>query len=126
MLINAHTSAKAGGSPKAIDLFWWQGRRADYLVTSVFDLKDLNCREAGVFILVRRDASGQREPLYVGWAGSISDDLCDDLGEPYLSAIAAGANEIHVHFVDDPSCREIITDIAEGWNIKARFIYSLV
>ncbi|MEM8552324.1 MAG: hypothetical protein AAGF45_08070 [Pseudomonadota bacterium] len=95
-------------------------------MTSVFDLRGLTCREPGVFLLVRRDEKGNRTPLYVGWAGSISDDLCDDLGDPYLRAIRDGANEIHVHFIDDPSCRALITDIAAKWAIESRSVFSLV
>lgn len=117
MLIDGYISASPGGSPQALPFFWWQGWSSRYYLTSVFELKNLDCTESGTFIVVRREANGERTPLFVGTAARISDDLYDDYGDIFLRAIRAGANEIHVNFTaDTPSQRaSMIEDIADGW-----------
>ncbi|MEM0907373.1 MAG: hypothetical protein AAGJ94_08420 [Pseudomonadota bacterium] len=120
MLIDDFISASAGGSPNSVRLFWWQGWSSRYYLTSIFDLKNLDCRESGTFIVVRREPSGERTPLFVGTAHSISDDLYDDYGDLTLRAIRAGANEIHVSFTAETVDRrhDMGQDLADGWSLK--------
>jgi len=117
MLIDDFVSAAAGGSPRSVPLFWWQGWSSRYYLTSVFDLKNLDCRECGVFIVVRREATGERTPLLVGSAERVSDALYDDYGDAFLRAIRAGANEIHVNLTAEAPWRRaaMVEDLAAGW-----------
>ena len=119
MLIDGYTSAAAGGAPKDEALFWWQGFSSRYYLTSIFRLAKLDCREAGVFLMVRREADNTRTPLLIGAAKSISDDLPDLYGDAFLRAISAGANEIHVNFTatSDVRRQKMIADIVEGWSV---------
>ncbi len=119
MLIDDFTSAADGGSPRALDLFWWQGYSSRYYLTSVFSLKNFVCRERGAFILVRREPTGERTPLLAGSANCISDDLFANHGDAILRAIRGGATEIHVNLTAEtrPRIKAMLEDLAEGWSI---------
>ncbi|MCF3936429.1 hypothetical protein L1787_23835 [Acuticoccus sp. M5D2P5] len=119
MLINDHTSADAGNTPDFVPLFWWQGWSTRWYLTSVFNLKGFSCREAGLFVVVRREGDGQCTPLMVGMADSVSDDLYGQFGDALLRAIKAGATEVHVHLAEaDTMKREAaMEDIAAGWQM---------
>jgi len=119
MLIDDFTSAADGGSPRALELFWWQGYSSRYYLASVFSLKNFVCLERGTFVLVRREPTGERTPLLAGAAASISDDLYDLHGDAVLRAIRAGATEIHVNFTAESRTRqqEMLDDIAAGWSV---------
>lgn len=119
MLIDDFTSAADGGSPHALDLFWWQGYSSRYYLTSVFSLKNFVCRERGAFVLVRREPSGERTPLLAGAADCISDDLYAVHGDAILRAIRAGATEIHVNLTAESRSRirSMLDDVAAGWSI---------
>jgi hypothetical protein len=122
MLIKDILSAAAGRSTKAaVPLFWWQGWSSRWYVTSVLDLEGFSCRDAGVFIVARQEADGQRTPLMVGTADNVSDELFKDYGEPLMRAIKAGAREVHVHLAaTDPAQREAaMQDVAAGWSMPA-------
>ena len=120
MLIDGFISAAEGGPPQEVSLFWWQGYSSRYHLTSIFDLKNFDCREAGAFVIVRREDDGVRTPLFVGAAKSISDDIYDDFGTEMMRAIAAGANEVHVHFGEDCPwlCDAMVDDVARGWSLE--------
>ncbi|WMS40837.1 hypothetical protein RDV64_12075 [Acuticoccus sp. MNP-M23] len=119
MLIDDFTSAADGGSPRALDLFWWQGYSSNYYLTSVFSLKDFDCCERGSFILVRREPDGARTPLLAGAADCISEDLYAVHGDAILRAIRGGATEIHVNLTADSRARtrSMLNDLAAGWSI---------
>ena len=121
MLIDRFMAAAEGGAPREVALFWWQGFSSRYHLTSIFDLKNFECREAGAFLLVRREDDGSRTPLFVGTAKSISDDIYDDFGSETMRAIAAGANEVHVHLGSDCDwlCDVMVDDLAKGWSLDA-------
>lgn len=121
MLINGYTSAAAGRSPRCVPLFWWQGWSSAWYVSSVFDLKHFDCPEPGTFLLVRREANGQRTPLLIGSAQNVSDDLYLHHGEALMRAIKAGATEIHVHLAADGADERetAMADIAHGWQMPA-------
>lgn len=120
MLIDGFISAAAGGSRREVPLFWWQGFSGRYHLTSIFDLKNFDCREPGAFIIVRREKDNERTPLFIGTAKSISADIYDDFGAELMRAIKAGANEVHVNFADDGSwLRDVmVDDVAKGWSLN--------
>lgn len=120
MLIDGFISAAAGGSRREVPLFWWQGYSGRYHLTSIFNLKNFDCREPGAFILVRREPNGERTPLYIGVADSISDDIYADFGDELMRAIKAGANEVHVNFAAEGSWLRdaMVKDVAAGWSLN--------
>ncbi len=119
MLIDGFLSAAEGGSPREVSLFWWQGFSGRYHLTSIFALKNFDCREPGAFVLVRRESNGERTPLFVGTANSVSDDIYDDFGDETMRAIRAGANEVHVSFNAECPwlCDAMVEDLADGWSL---------
>jgi len=119
MLIDGFISAAAGGSRREIPLFWWQGFSGRYHLTSIFDLKNFDCPEPGAFVIVRREADGERTPLFVGIARSISQDIYVDFGAELMRAIKAGANEVHVNFAADGEWLRnvMVDDLAKGWSL---------
>lgn len=121
MLFNHYRLTAAGRSPGVMSLFWWEGWSGAWYLTSVCDLKGFSCPEAGVFMVVRREAWGQCTPLLIGSAKSISDELYQHHGDALLRAIKAGATEIHVHLASETAeQREIVMeDIADGWRMPS-------
>lgn len=119
MLINDHISAAAGGFEDIVSLFRWQGWSGRWYVSSVYSLSRFECPEKGVFVVVRRDESGERTPLFVGAADNVSDELLSDHGTLLMRAIKAGANEVHVHLAATSRIERsrIVEDIAEGWQV---------
>jgi hypothetical protein len=118
MLINDHIAA-AGGSDDVVPLFRWQGWSSRWYVASIYDLSRFECPEKGVFVVVRRDASGERTPLFVGSADNVSDELFKDHGDLLMRAIKEGANEVHVHLAAESRIARsrILEDIAAGWQL---------
>jgi uncharacterized protein YjlB len=118
MLINDPISA--AGSEDVIPLFRWQGWSGRWYIASVANLSKFDCPAEGVFIVVRRDRSGERTPLLVGLADNVSDELFNDHGDALMRSIKAGANEVHVHLAaESRSLRgRIVEDIASGWNLS--------
>jgi hypothetical protein len=120
MLISDLFSAAAGRSSRAVQLFWWQGWSTRWYVTSVYDIKDFRCREAGMFVVVRKEGDGTRTPLLVGAADDVTDALFNECGDPFLRAIRAGATEIHVHLASEGAARReaAARDVADGWQMS--------
>ena len=110
-------AARAGGSSEAVPLFWWQGWTGRWYVASVCPVAGFGCAEPGLYIVARREADGTRTPLMIGSSDDVGADLSCARAEDFARALAAGATEIHLHLIEQPSWgREAaVKDLARAW-----------
>lgn len=76
---------------------FWSGASGRRYVHTVYDLLDCPEVPAANFLLVRRDASGQRTVLAVGHLKHQAPSL--NLAEIRCRGARLGANEVHVHLL---------------------------
>jgi len=82
---------------------FWSGASGRRYVHSVYDLIDCPEVPAANFVLVRRDGSGRRAVLAIGYLAHSAGSL--NLAELRHRGARLGANEVHIHLLA-PSAHE--------------------
>lgn len=98
-VLAAHHQAEAFDLPKAetLSLHFWRGASGKRYVHTVFDLLTCPRLPACTYLLVRRDAKGNRRALRIGTVSAEAWSL--NLAEIRHRAAQLGANEVHAHLI---------------------------
>lgn len=103
-MIETRPTTVAEPSPELMQRFqFWTGASGRRYVHTIYTLLDCPALSSANFILVARDADGQRSVLEIGRLGTNAPTL--NLAEIRQRGAVLGANEVHVHLLAD-SARE--------------------
>lgn len=94
---NPEPVALSGAAERNDRFHFWSGASGRRYVHTVYDLLDCPEIPAANFLLVRRDASGQRSVLAIGHLKHNAASL--NLAEIRYRGARLGANEVHVHLL---------------------------
>jgi len=99
---------------RALSFQFWRGASGRRYVHTIFDLIACPRLPACSYVLVRRDAAGNREPLRIGTVSAEAWSL--NLAEIRHRAAQLGANEVHAHLIaSEPATRaRIAADLQAG------------
>jgi len=80
------------------EYYYWMGHSGISYIHTVYPFANFPGFAGPTnYIFVKRHSDGSRQPLYIGQSDNLHLRL--KRHEKYLSAILAGANEIHVHYL---------------------------
>jgi hypothetical protein len=94
---SVETGAEALARSQAVSLQFWSGVSGKRYVHTVFDLITCPRLPACSYVLVRRDAKGNRKALRIGTV--CADAWSLNLAEIRHRAAKLGANEVHAHLI---------------------------
>jgi hypothetical protein len=97
-VMQADAAPMLDGAPDLAERFhFWTGASGRRYVHTVYSLIECPALAVGNYVLVRRDANGDREVLSIGSA--IQDAPSLNLAEIRRRGAELGANEVHVHLL---------------------------
>lgn len=101
-------------APAASSFQFWRGASGKRYVHTIFDLITCPRLPACAYVLVRRDAAGNRRALRIGTVSAEAWSL--NLAEIRHRAAQLGANEVHAHLLCDDAARrgKIAADLQAG------------
>ncbi|OKP81179.1 hypothetical protein BTE77_02380 [Ensifer adhaerens] len=79
--------------------FWWHGLSGRSIITTIYPLSLTEQVSPSVYIMVRRNADGSRDPLYIGQTKETSRRMSEHAGDKLMSAMMIGGNELHLHYL---------------------------
>ena len=97
-----------------LSLQFWRGASGKGYVHTVFDLLTCPRLPACTYVLVRRDANGNRRALRIGSVSAEAWSL--NLAEIRHRAAQLGANEVHAHLIAAGACArsKVAEDLQAG------------
>jgi hypothetical protein len=113
--VPAQAAADLGGAGDIAQRFhFWSGASGRRYVHTIYSLVECPAIPSGNYILVHRDAKGERFVLAIGRVGNTAASL--NLAEIRRRGAELGANEVHVHLLatNAKQSRLIETDLRSG------------